>query len=264
MGATLRSLWNYRGFIIGSVRREFESKYRKSVLGATWTIVNPLAMIIVYTIIFSQLMKARLPGVDTPFAYSIYLCAGSLTWGLFIEIVSRGQNIFIENANLLKKISFPRLILPVILVLNACINFLIIFSLFLLFLIFSGSWPGWTLLNMVPLLVIELMLAIGLAMVLGVLNVFFRDVGQFVAIFLQFWFWLTPIVYPVEILPPAVRSWMLWNPMFPVVHGYQNIFAGQPIADWTALCIPLVTGGLLCLMGWRMFRTHSGEMVDEL
>ena len=128
MGATLRSLWNYRGFIIGSVRREFESKYRKSVLGATWTIVNPLAMIIVYTIIFSQLMKARLPGVDTPFAYSIYLCAGSLTWGLFIEIVSRGQNIFIENANLLKKISFPRLILPVILVLNACINFLIIFS----------------------------------------------------------------------------------------------------------------------------------------
>jgi len=264
MSPMLQSLWNYRGFILGSVRREFESRYQKSVLGATWTIVNPLAMILVYTVIFSQIMKARLPGVDTQFAYSIYLCAGSLTWGLFTEIVSRGQGIFIENANLLKKINFPRLTLPVILVVSACINFLIIFSLFLLFLTFSGNWPGWTLLNMVPLLVIQLLLAVGLAMVLGVLNVFFRDVGQFVGIFLQFWFWLTPIVYPLEILPASVRGWMILNPMFPLIRAYQNVLSGQSIADWPALFIPVAMGGTLCLLGWRMFRTHSGDMVDEL
>jgi lipopolysaccharide transport system permease protein len=112
------ALWAYRGFIVASAMREFQSKYRNSLLGAAWTVINPLAMIIVYTVIFSQTMRAKLPGVDSTFAYSIYLCAGVLTWGLFAEIVGRGQNVFLENANLLKKLSFPRLCLPVVVVAN--------------------------------------------------------------------------------------------------------------------------------------------------
>ncbi|WP_291371604.1 ABC transporter permease, partial [Acinetobacter sp. UBA5934] len=117
----LKPLWGYRGFIYGSVKREFQSKYRNSLLGGAWTFLNPLAMIVVYTVIFSQVMKAKLPGIESGFAYSIYLCAGVLTWGLFAEIVGRGQNIFLENANLLKKISFPRMCLPIITVLNASV-----------------------------------------------------------------------------------------------------------------------------------------------
>jgi lipopolysaccharide transport system permease protein len=109
MLSIFKALWAYRGFILGSMKREFQSKYRNSLLGAAWTVINPLAMIIVYTVIFSQIMRAKLPGIDTTFAYSIYLCAGVLTWGLFAEIVGRGQNVFLENANLLKKLSFPRL-----------------------------------------------------------------------------------------------------------------------------------------------------------
>src|SRR4051795_4486529 len=101
MMALLRALWAYRGFILGSVRREFQSRYQNSVLGAAWTVLNPLAMIVVYTVIFSQVMHARLPGVTGGFSYSIYLCAGVLTWGLFAEITSRAQSVFIENAGLL-------------------------------------------------------------------------------------------------------------------------------------------------------------------
>ena len=115
----LKPLWAYRGFILGSVKREFQSKYRNSLLGASWTVINPLAMIVVYTVIFSQIMRAKLPGVDSTFAYSIYLCAGVLTWGLFAEITGRAQNTFLENANLLKKLSFPRLCLPAMVVANA-------------------------------------------------------------------------------------------------------------------------------------------------
>ena len=102
MVGVLKPLWAYRGFILGSVKREFQSKYRNSLLGAAWTVIQPLAMIVVYTVIFSQVMKAKLPGVDTTFAYSIYLCAGIITWGLFAEISGRAQNIFLEHANLLK------------------------------------------------------------------------------------------------------------------------------------------------------------------
>ena len=133
----------YRGFIYGSVKREFQLKYRNSLLGAVWTVLNPLAMIVVYTVIFAQVMGARLPGIDSAFAYSIYLCAGILTWGLFVEIVGRGQNVFLENANLIKKQSFPRICLPIIIVLSAMVNFAIIFALFTLFLVLSGHFPGW-------------------------------------------------------------------------------------------------------------------------
>ena len=98
----IKAVWAYRGFVTGSVKREFQSKYQNSVLGAAWTIFNPLAMILVYTVIFAQVMHARLPGMDNTFAYSIYLCAGILTWGMFAEITGRAQNIFLDNANLLK------------------------------------------------------------------------------------------------------------------------------------------------------------------
>src|SRR5690606_8578362 len=113
----------YRGFIVSSVKREFQLKYRNSMLGAAWAVLQPLSMILVYTIIFSQIMRARLPGVESSFGYSIYLCAGVLSWGLFTEISSRSVNMFLDNANLLKKLSFPRLCLPVTLVSTALVNF---------------------------------------------------------------------------------------------------------------------------------------------
>lgn len=260
----LKALWAYRGFILGSVKREFQLKYRNSVLGAAWTVLNPLAMIVVYTVIFSQIMKAKLPGVDSDFAYSIYLCAGTITWGLFAEIVGRGQTIFLDNANLLKKINFPRMTLPVIVVLNALVNFGIIFFLFLIFLWFADLWPGWAALAALPVLLIQLLFAVGLGVTLGVLNVFFRDVGQFFGIFLQFWFWLTPVVYPVTILPDALKPVMGYNPMYPLIQAYQGIFVNNFWPDWGGLIYPLILGLVLCGLGMRLFKRHVGEMVDEL
>lgn len=260
----LKSLWAYRGFILGSVKREFQSKYRNSMLGAAWTIINPLSMIIVYTVIFSQVMHSRLLGVDSNFAYSIYLCAGILTWGLFSEIVGRGQNVFLEHANLLKKLSFPRLCLPLVVVLNAGLNFTIIFSLFTVFLVLTGNFPGWVWLAVFPVLLIQIAFAIGLGMALGVLNVFFRDVGQFFGIFLQFWFWFTPIVYPASILPEQAKPLMLLNPMAPLIQAYQHILVTAQWPDWMSLIPVTLLAAGLCALGMRLFRKHAGEMVDEL
>ena len=260
----LRPLWAYRGFIVGSVKREFQSKYRNSLLGAAWTIINPLAMIVVYTVIFSQLMKAKLPGVDTTFAYSIYLCAGILTWGLFSEIVARAQNTFLENANLLKKLNFPRLCLPVTVVANAGLNFAIIFGLFTGFLLLSGNFPGWVFLALLPVLGILVVFAIGLGITLGVLNVFFRDVGQFFSIFLQFWFWLTPIIYPVSILPEQLQSLMRLNPMARLIEACQVILVSGQWPNWYSLWPVTALAIILCAIGFGLFRRHAGEIVDEL
>lgn len=257
-------LWAYKGFVFGSTKREFQSKYRNSLLGAGWSVINPLAMIFVYTVIFSQIMRAKLPGVDHGFAYSIYLCAGVLTWGFFAEITTRAQSVFLDNANLLKKISFPKVLLPVIVVLNAFVNFIIVFSIFLLFLLVAGFWPGGVFIAVIPLLFIQVILAIGLGITLGVLNVFFRDVGQFYSIFLQFWFWLTPVVYPVSILPESLRSLMSINPLFPLIHSYQSIFVSGLWPDWYTLIYPAALGVCLCISGFHLFRRHVGEMMDEL
>lgn len=262
--ALFRGGYAYRGFILSSVLREFQSRYRNSILGAAWAVLNPLAMIVVYTVIFSQIMRGRLPGVDTTFAYSIYLCAGVLTWGLFAEITSRTQNVFLEYANLLKKLSFPRISLPVIVILSAGLNFTIVFALFTLFLILSGNFPGWVYVGIFPVLAIQILFAAGLGMVLGVLNVFFRDVGQFFGIILQFWFWLTPIVYPVSILPEKVRALLVLNPMAPLIQAYQGILVTGQWPQWSSLTSVALVSLALCALGLHLFRKHAGEIVDEL
>jgi lipopolysaccharide transport system permease protein len=259
-----RGIWVYRGFIVGSVKREFQSKYRNSMLGAAWTVLNPLAMIIVYTVIFSQIMRAKLPGIDSTFAYSIYLCAGVLTWGFFAEITGRCQNIFLENANLIKKLSFPRICLPIIVILSAGLNFSIIFTLFTFFLIISGNFPGWVFLAIFPVLTVLIAFSIGLGIILGVLNVFFRDVGQFFGVILQFWFWFTPIVYPVSILPDSVRRFLIFNPMAGIIDACQQILVFGKWPNWGSLLPVTLLAVVLCFCGWRLFEKRSGEIVDEL
>lgn len=260
----LRGLWAYRGFILGTVQREFQQRYRNSLLGAAWTVLNPLAMIVVYTVIFSQVMRARLPGVDSTFAYSIYLCAGLLTWGLFSEITSRAQNVFLDNANLLKKLNFPRLTLPISVVATACLNFAIVFTLFITFLLLSGNFPGLAFVALVPVLAIHIAFAIGLGISVGVLNVFFRDVGQFFTILLQFWFWLTPIVYPANVLPEALQPVITFNPLAHLAAAYQSILVAGQWPRWEPLVGVALVAAALCMLAYRLFRKRSGEMVDEL
>jgi lipopolysaccharide transport system permease protein len=264
MGLMLRALWAYRGFILGTVKRDFQLKYRNSLLGAAWTVLNPLAMIIVYTVIFAQVMRARLPGLDSSFAYSIYLCAGVLTWGLFAEITSRAQNVFIDNANLLKKLSFPRLTLPVTVVATACLNFAIVFGLFTAFLVLSGNFPGVAYIALVPVLAIHIAFAIGLGISIGVVNVFFRDLGQFFNILLQFWFWLTPIVYPANVLPEPLRPLIALNPLAHIASAYQGILVSGTWPRWLPLGGVALIAAALCLLAYRLFQKRSGEMVDEL
>lgn len=259
-----RSLWNYRGFVLSSVRREFQARYKNSLFGAAWSVLSPLAMVVVYTVVFAQVMRARLPNVDTTFGYSIYLCAGIFTWGLFSEIVGRCQNVFIDNANLIKKISFPRICLPAIVVTSACLNFAIVLALFVIFLFVTGNFPGVVVFAVVPVLAVQIAFAVGLGILVGVLNVFFRDVGHFFSIVLQFWFWLTPIVYTLSIVPESFRGSFLLNPLSPIFASYQNLFVAGTVPDWWSLAYPAACAVVLCTLGMFIYRRNVADMVDEL
>jgi lipopolysaccharide transport system permease protein len=260
-----RSLWEYRGFIGANVRREFQQRYTNSLLGGLWAVLNPLAMIVIYTVIFAGIMRPRLAGQEENiFAYSIFLCAGVLTWGAFADMVGRMQGVFLQYGNLIKKSNFPRSCLPLIVVLSALIDFFIVFSLYLVFLLISGNFPGWVALGFFPVFLIQVVFGLGLGLTTAILNVFFRDVGQFVGVILQFWFWLTPIIYSASILPEAVQSLLQFNPVYPLIAAYQGIFLNHVTPNWGSLAgITLLAVALLLLAGC-LFLKLAGEIVDEL
>lgn len=260
----IQSIWLYRDFILGSVKREFRAKFQNSVLGVFWVLFNPLAMIFVYTVVFSQLMKAKLPDVTGPFSYSIYLCIGILSWSLFSEITSRALNLFLDNANLLKKINFPKICLPIILVINAWINFAIIFSLFIVFLMLSGNFPGKIFLVVIPIFLLMSLLALSLGLGLGILNVFYRDIGQVYAVFLQFWFWLTPIVYSMDILPQKVQMLLQFNPMTPIITALHKVAVYRQMPSWDSLLFPFIISFLLSWWALGLYRRHFNDVMDEL
>lgn len=249
---------------MGFVFRDFKAKYLHSILGTFWAILHPLALIFVYTIIFSRVMQAKLPGVNDLLGYSIYLCAGLLPWTFFQETLSRHLNVFIEHGNILKKVHFPRSALPVYIHLSSGINFLIIFSIFLAFLLITGRFPGWVVLGIIPLILLQQAFALGMGIIFGVLNVFFRDVGHFINILLQFWFWLTPIVYPLSVVPEEFTHLFLLNPMVHIMKNFQAIFLFHEWPDWTSLGAVCIGTMILNIVGYAIFKKLEKEMVDEL
>lgn len=261
----LQSIWKYRQFIGSCIKREFLLRYKGSVLGVIWSIVHPLAMIFVYTVIFSEIMRAKLIGMDNDgMAYSIYLCSGVLTWEFFTASVVACTNVFLANGNLMKKISFPRICLPVISVGSAFLNFCISYSLFFIALLLLGRFPFNLVMFVFPILIVQIMFACSFGIGLGVLNVFFRDVAQFLGVVLQFWFWFTPIVYPSKIIPEKLLWLMSFNPMYHVIKSYQEIFVYHQIPDFIGVGAVLFISLILGWWSFRLYKRHVGEMVDEL
>lgn len=260
----IKGIWEFRHFIVGLVKKDFKSRYMNSLLGSLWAVINPLAMIIVYTVIFSEIMMAKIPGVDDKLAYSIYLCAGILTWQFFLETTSRMNNMFIDFGNILKKANFPRSTLPASVVLSSAVNFMIVFAIYLIFLLITNHFPWESILSIIPVLIIMQMYAVGIGMIVAVLNVFFRDIGQLIGVVLQFLFWLTPIVYTIEIIPKEFKWIFEYNFMFPLISTIQNIFLYNTTPDWVTLLPSLIISALLMIIGFIIYKKLESEMVDEL
>jgi lipopolysaccharide transport system permease protein len=260
----LRGAWRFRDFIAASVKREFASRFVGTQLGFLWSIVHPLALVLIYTLVFSELMRPKLPGHESRFAYSIYLTAGLVAWLLFSDLLGRSVGIFVHNAAVLKKVSVHKLAFPIIAFFSALVQFLILFGCFLAFVLLTGSFPGVAIVAVVPVIAIASLFAMGLGLFLATINVFYRDVEQSTNLVLQFWFWLTPIVYPAGALPQPAQAILRWNPMWPVVQAMQEIFVENRFPDWSALAYPLVLAIALAFLARATFGRLANELVDEL
>lgn len=227
-------------------------------------ILQPLSQVLIFAFVLSAIMSARLPEVTSKYGYSIYLMAGILSWSLFVEILTRCMTLFVENANLLKKLSFPKITLPFIVLGSSIFNNFLLFLAILLIFGVLGHWPNLSLLWLPVLVLINVLLAFGCGLIIGVLNVFMPDIGQIVPIVLQLLFWITPIVYMVNILPPRYHRFLLINPLVPIVDGYHNILLFNKAPDWSTLVFPVLLSLPLLGFGLLLFRKANKEMVDLL
>ena len=261
----LASAWRYRHFILSSIRAEIRARFIRSKLGGLWMIVHPLAQAAIFTLVLSEIMSAKLPGMaNDRSAYALYLLSGLLGWSLFSELVNRCLTLFIDNGNLLKKIQFPRICLPIIVAGSALLNnVLLLLAIILVFALF-GRFPGVALAWVPALMLLTLATGLAIGLLLGVFNVFVRDVGQIVPVALQFGFWLAPIAYTPDIVPPALRRLLYLNPMTPIVQGYQNALLFDRPPDFVPLALLALAAVILLAVALALFRRASPEMVDVL
>ena len=257
-------LYRYRGFIWQRAVADLRHRYAGTGLGVVWNVLHPLAMIGLYSLIFSTLMPTRLADVNERFGYVLYLCCGFLPWMGFSECISRGSVAFLENAAYLRKLPMPEQVFVAQTAASATMGLGISFSLLLIISLAVGHHPTiyWLLLPL-PLIALQAAgFAIGL--LLGTLNVFFRDIGQLVQIGLQALFWTVPIVWTLQILPSTWRAALRWHPLVPIFETIRDLFLYNrlpPASDWAIMFGWLIA---LLLIAYAAFHSLKREIRDLL
>lgn len=240
-------LWSYREMFQGLVSREIRARYKGSFLGFFWSLLNPLLMMAIYSIVFAHVMRVQIPH------YSLHLLAGLLPWTWFTTSISNSTGSVVANSNLIKKIYFPNEILPLVSVTTNLVNYLFSVPILLGFMAFQQV-PFTSALLMLPLLLaVQFILSLGFGLILATLNVYFRDVEQLLGVVLMAWFYLTPIIYPLSFVPERFQGLAMLNPMAGLVVSYQRIFMEGALPHVLHLLYPLCFGLALLAAGYAIF-----------
>jgi len=259
------------GLVKDFVYRDFRTRFAGSVLGVAWNILHPLILILIYIVVFSNVMRAKLPGVESGYGYSIYLCSGILPWAAFSELLIRYTNLFFEHGGLIKKVSFPKEILHISALITGTINFLISFSIFMFFLgILHITGQHRVHLTFEQMLIffgvlgLQQVFCLGLGLAFGVITVFFKDMGQLVSIIAQLWFWFTPIVYPFSVVPERLKIFFLFNPLYYFMNIYRSILYLNQMPSLGSLGIAGGVSLVTFILGILIYKKLIDEVPDEL
>ena len=253
-----KNLYNYRELLKTSVKKEVRSKYKNSFLGVVWSFLNPLLQIVVYAIIFSLILKNKQEN------YAIFLCCGIIPWTFFSIAINRSAFIMIENGNIIKKVYFPREIIPISVVLAETINFLISTLIILGFVIIGGIGITKYLLLYPIILIAQYLVIISIAFVVSSICVYFRDLQHFIGIFLQLLFYATPIVYSQDSIPSEYQWILKINPMTYIINAYRDIFYYQKAFEILPLIILLFIGIVTSYVGYKIFYKLQKGFAEQL
>jgi len=253
-----KELWRYRELIFFLTWRDIKVRYKQAVLGISWAVLQPLLTTLIFTVIFGILLKT--PSQDLP--YPLFSMSALLPWQLFSTALQRSSVSLVGNANLLTKIYFPRLAIPLSSVFAALVDFAVSFVVLLLVMAYYQYWPGWNILWLFPIVMLALLTALSVGLWLSALNVQYRDIQHMVPFLIQVWMYASPIVYPIETIPEGVwRSLYGLNPMVGVIQGFRWALLGGTPPDITMLISILVVVVLL-ISGLYYFRRMEKTFAD--
>ena len=253
-----KELHQYRELLKTSVKKDIRGKYKASFLGVLWSFVNPLLQVLVYAIVFPYIMRIKTEN------YLIFLITGIIPWNWFTTVVSQGSGVFIYNSNLIKKVYFPRVIMPLSIVTSGLVNFLISCLIILMFVLFSGVGITWHLVFLPLVALVQYLFSLAIVLVISAVNVYIRDVEYIVNFFLQMGFYATPILYTTNAFSGIIVWMFRLNPMAHVINAYRDIFYLHNIPQLSNLFIVgLVSLGLVVL-AYLLFNKLEKRFAEEL
>lgn len=260
MSAYLTELVGARELLFTWAMRDFKVRYSQSVLGAAWAILQPLALMVVYSVLFSVFIQVPTDGIPYPvFAYTAIL-----PWTLFANSLNSAIPSLVSNMNLVSRIHFPREILPLSAIIVCMVDFLIASSIFVLMLLFYRIPVGLAVLLVPLVLTIQVVLTFGISLLASAVNVLYRDVRFVIPLALQIWMYLSPIIYPVNLVPERFRSFYLLNPMATLLDTYRRLILFNQMPDWPYLGLAALVSVSLAIVTYRYFKRAEREFADVI
>lgn len=253
-----KELYNYRELLKSNTKKEIRGRYKQSFLGVLWSFLNPLLQLLVYSVVFGALLAS---GDDT---YYIYVCVGLIPWTFFTTTVTQGTLSVIINDNIVKKVYFPREILPISSVISGAINFLISTIIILAFVLISGIGFTKFILLYPVILLIQCVLLLGISFILSAITIYIRDLEHIISVFLMAAFYVTPIVYKLDQLPETLRIVMKLNPMTHIINAYRDIFYYQQMPNMQNLGVLFAISFVLMIVGYFIFKKLQKGFAEEL
>jgi lipopolysaccharide transport system permease protein len=238
--------------------REIKSRYKQSFLGYAWVIFNPLAQMLIMSFVFSIIL--RIPSLGIP--YPLFLFSALLPWNLFSNSLSHGVNALVENAPLIKKIYFPREIFIKSTLMAKMVDFLLASLIFVGFAIYYKVTLTWFILWVIPIFLIQGLFTYGLALILASINLFYRDIQHLLNLVLILWMYITPVIYPMEMVPEKYQLIFMLNPMAVIINAYRQVILGGSNPNLSSLSIALILSIFMYLFGKKIFKLLEGLFAD--
>lgn len=254
----LKELYQYRQLLKSNVRKEIRGKYKGSFLGVLWSFVNPLLMTLVYAIVFPFLLKNSQPH------YTTFIVIAVLPWTWFTTTISQGTSTILANGGIIKKVYFPREILPISVVTSGLVNFLISCIIIAIFLIFSGIGFSPYILFLPIIIIIQYILQLGIILITGSINVYIRDAEYIINFFVSMLFYATPVLYSMSMFPAWVQNILRLNPMTTIIESYRNIFYYQQSPDFMMLGLVFLMSIVILIIGIFTFKKLEKGFAEEL
>lgn len=253
-----KKIYNYRELLKTNVKKEIRGRYKNSFLGVLWSFLNPLLQLLVYSVIFGALLA----GGDK--TYPIYICVALIPWTYFTTAITQAAFTVIGNADIIKKVYFPREILPVSVVTSGAVNFIISTIIILAFVIFSGVGLSWYILLYPFILLIQYVLLLGIGFIVSSVTVYFRDLEHIIGVVLMAAFYATPIVYKLGQLPHTLQILVNLNPMTHLINAYRDIFYYHQMPNMEILVTLLGISLVLTVVGYFIFKKLQKGFAEQL